>query len=176
MSRVLEERVRRILRAGGIENAHQEARWIVAEAVARSDAGDVDGAESAAEGWAARRATGEPLQYVLGEAHFRHLKLEVGPGVFIPRPETESVAGRAIELLPQRGRALDLGTGSGAIALSLATERPDAEVHATEASAEALAWARRNNAGTGEPLAGLWAGDLFAPLPEALRGELDVVV
>lgn len=121
---------------------------------------------------ARRRADGEPLQYILGTAPFRHLMLSVGPGTFIPRPETEAVAGRAMELLPEGGIAVDLCTGSGAIALSISHERPDARVVATETSSEALAWARRNSDGR----VSFHAGDLFEPLDPGLRGSVDVCV
>ena len=161
-----------ILRDAGIEAADREARWLV-EGVILAEGGDPTAALLDA---AKRRAGGEPLQYILGNAHFRHLELAVGPGVFIPRPETELVVERALGLLPYRGVAVDVGTGSGAIALALATERPDAGVYATERDAGALAWARRNNETLGEPLAGLFEGDLFDPLPDGLAGEIDVVV
>lgn len=124
---------------------------------------------------AARRAAGEPLQYVTGNAGFRRLDLAVGPGVFVPRPETELVVERAMDLLPHNGRLVDVGTGSGAIALAVADERADARVYATESSAEALYWARRNLAITGLEIE-LLEGDLLAPLPHELRGAFDVVV
>lgn len=94
----------------------------------------------------ARRARGEPLAYVLGEQPFWTLRLEVNPAVLIPRPETELVVERALRHLPreQTARLLDLGTGSGAIALAVAQERPNAQVLAVDQSAEALAVARRN--------------------------------
>jgi release factor glutamine methyltransferase len=86
--------------------------------------------------WILRRQGGEPLQYIVGEAAYRDLVLEVGPGVFIPRPETELLVDEALAFLAGLGRArprlLECGTGSGAIALSLALERPDAVVVATE--------------------------------------------
>ena len=100
----------------------------------------------APEGYAglvAERARRIPLQHITGVAHFRYLELAVGPGVFIPRPETESVVQLAIDHV--RGmsapRMVDLGTGSGAIAGSLASEVPGAEVHAVEFSPMAHAWA-----------------------------------
>jgi len=122
-----------------------------------------------------RRATGEPLQYVTGIAGFRRLELAVGPGVFIPRPETELVAERAIELLPAGGTVVDIGTGSGAIALAVADERPDARTIATEVSPDALRWARRNSSSLGLDVE-LLEGDLFEPLEPSLRGRVDVVV
>ncbi len=116
-----------------------------------------------------RRAAGEPLQYVLGQWGFRTLDLYVDPRVLIPRPETEVVAGLAIDAVPTGGRVVDLGTGSGAIALSIAAERwPDVEVWATDASADALAVARANLAGLGRRagVVRLAEGDWFAALPD----------
>ena len=127
----------------------------------------------------ARRAKGEPLQYVLGRWGFRTLDLMVDRRVLIPRPETEVVAGLAIDALPTSGVLVDLGTGSGAIALSVAAERwPDLEVWATDASADALAVARANLAGLGRrgAVVRLVEGDWFAALPQELRGRVDVVV
>jgi release factor glutamine methyltransferase len=99
----------------------------------------------------ARRSAREPLQHITGTAPFRHLELAVGPGVFVPRPETETVVQYAIDAL--LGSALpepigiDLGTGSGAIALAKATEVPHARIYATELSPDAFPWAQRNTAG-----------------------------
>jgi release factor glutamine methyltransferase len=103
------------------------------------------------EGLVAERARRLPLQHLTGRAHFRQLTLEVGPGVFVPRPETELVAGLAIEAaraVADEGTAhpvvVDLCTGSGAIALAVKDELPEAQVHAVELSAQAHAWAARN--------------------------------
>jgi release factor glutamine methyltransferase len=134
-----------------------------------------DSVRARALDFANRRATGEPLQYVLGIAGFRHLDLLVGPGVFIPRPETELVVEKAIERLPRGGLAVDIGAGAGSIALAIAGERPDATVYATELSGEAIAWMRRNLKKTGFKVE-LKRGDLFAPLPEEIRSRVDVVV
>jgi release factor glutamine methyltransferase len=125
----------------------------------------------------ARRAAREPLQHLVGRAWFRHVELRVGPGVFVPRPETEVVAGAAVTEAARvaRSRApvvVDLGTGSGAIALSVQYEVPGAHVHAVELDPGALAWARVNLAGT--PVH-LHEGDLADALPE-LDGVVDVVV
>lgn len=130
----------------------------------------------------ARRAAGEPLQYVLGRWGFRGLDLVVDRRVLIPRPETEVVAGVAIEELTRiapEGIAVDLGTGSGAIALALADEVRGARVWGTDASEEAVAVARANLAGTGTragPRVRLVAGDWFGALPVELRGRVDVIV
>lgn len=129
-----------------------------------------------------RRAAGEPLQHVLGRWGFRGLDLMVDSRVLIPRPETEVVAGHALDALVSLGRpavAVDLGTGSGAIALSIAAELwPHVEMWATDRSPDALAVARANLAGLGRRAAvvRLVEGDWFAALPEELRGAVDVVV
>jgi len=98
----------------------------------------------------ARRAARVPLQHLTGRAAFRHIEVEVGPGVFVPRPETEVTTGAAIEVARMLDRPLvvDLYAGSGAMALAVADEVPDAEVHAVEAEDSAIAWLRRNVAGT----------------------------
>jgi release factor glutamine methyltransferase len=125
-----------------------------------------------------RRAERIPLQHLTGRAHFRYLELAVGPGVFVPRPETEVMTGWAVvrlEELVRAGRrpiAVDLGTGSGAIAKALTTEVPEAVVHAVELADDALAWARINLGGT---TVALHAEDLAHALPE-LDGTVDLVV
>jgi release factor glutamine methyltransferase len=122
-----------------------------------------------------RRVAGEPLQYLTGVAGFRYLELGVGPGVLIPRPETEVVAQTAIDLLPPGGVVIDVGTGSGAIALAIAHERPDARVLATEVSDGALEWARRNRDDLGLDVE-LFGCDLLSDVPRDLAGGVDVVV
>lgn len=126
-----------------------------------------------------RRAAREPLQHILGVAWFRSLELRVGPGVFVPRPETEGVVQIAIDALRQvptpEPVAVDLGTGSGAIALAMATEVPNARVHAVEASVDAFIWARENFAATGADNARLVFDDMGRALPE-LDGTVDVVI
>ncbi len=126
----------------------------------------------------ARRVTREPLQHVTGEAHFRALTLAVGPGVFVPRPETESVVQFAIDALRATAVpepvAVDLGAGSGAIAIAMDTEVPNALVVAVERSPEALPWTRRNVAQHGGTVR-LVEGDLADALPE-LDGRVSVVV
>lgn len=126
-----------------------------------------------------RRAAREPLQHLTGRAAFRQLELAVGPGVFVPRPETELVAQLGIDALlavpSPTPRGADLGTGSGAIALALATEVPHAEIVAVENSPRAFIWARENAASVGAENLRLVFADLRQALPE-LDGQLDVVV
>lgn len=112
---------------------------------------------------------------MLGTAAFRRLELKVGPGVFIPRPETEVVAEHAMARLPSGGTLVDVCTGSGAIALSVADERHDALVVASELSPAAARWATSNRDSLGLSVA-VYEGDLFEPLPSDLAGRVDVVV
>lgn len=139
-----------------------------------------------------RRLRGEPLQYVLGRWSFRTLDLFVDGRVLIPRPETEVVVGFAIDELlrlrkqhetssdrrPARQVVVDLGTGSGAIGLSMATECADVEVWATDKSPDALAVARANLTGIGQGATRvrLVEGSWFDALPDELRGEVDLIV
>lgn len=137
-----------------------------------------------------RRAQRVPLQLLTGRTWFRFLRLECRPGVFVPRPETEIVAGLAVEAARERGprpTVVEPATGTGAIALAVATEVPGAAVVATDRSPEALACARTNLAhveagradvaglATGASCAFL-AGDLLEPVDPGLRGRVDVLV
>ena len=126
----------------------------------------------------AERVARVPLQHLTGEAHFRHLTLRVGPGVFVPRPETETLVDLALADLRERdtGRpvVVDLCTGSGAIALALAQEGPDAQVHAVELSESAHAWAASNVERSGLSV-DLRLGDATAAFDD-LVGAVDVVV
>jgi len=121
-----------------------------------------------------RRVAREPLQHITGRAYFRHLTLAVGPGVFVPRPETEVVVEAAMAAVAGVAAAVvvDLGTGSGAIALAIAQEVPGARVHAVEADPAAHAWAARNAAGSAVDLR---LGDMADAFPD-LDGRVDVVV
>jgi release factor glutamine methyltransferase len=130
-----------------------------------------------------RRAGGEPLQYVLGRWRFRRLDLLVDRRVLIPRPETEVVGEVALAELRRRGDrrpvVVDLGTGSGALGLSVAEEVAGATVWCTDSSAEALAVARANLAGLGSrtaPRVRLVEGSWWAALPAELRGRVDLAV
>jgi release factor glutamine methyltransferase len=150
----------RELAAAGCVSARAEATWLLDES------SDPEGLRA----MVARRVAGEPLQYVIGWAPFGPLRLRVGPGVFVPRPETEGLAARAAALRPRV--AVDLCTGSGAIACYLAAEVPGARVLATELDPGALAWARANAGRFGVELL---AGDLDEPLPAELAGSVDVL-
>jgi release factor glutamine methyltransferase len=130
-----------------------------------------------------RRATRIPLQHLLGAAAFRHLELAVGPGAFVPRPETELLAGWGVEVAAASGACpvvVDLCSGTGAVALAVANELPAARVTAVERSAAALTWLRRNaadRAAAGDPRVDVVAGDVTDPgLLPGLRGSVDVVL
>lgn len=191
---LLAETVGRLTEAS-VSAPEAEARWIVEEVTGLEGAELVLGLEEPAtvrgvahlDALVARRIGGEPIQYVLGHWSFRHLDLLCDRRVLIPRPETEQVVELALAELDRvlgarpsghRPVALDLGTGSGAIALAVATERPGTDVWAVDRSPEALAVARANLAGLG--MAGtrvrLVQGSWFEPLPPELRGTVDLAV
>jgi len=127
------------------------------------------------------RADRIPLQHLLGSVQFGRATVAVGPGVFVPRPETESLLAWAIAAIAEVERpvVVDLCTGSGALALAIVAERPDARVIGVERSSSALAWARRNaraQAGTGRPSVELRGGDIFDErLLIDLEGAVDLV-
>lgn len=183
------------LAEAGVESPRTDAELIAAHVhhVKRGELHTVRDSEFDARFWAdvARRANREPLQHITGRAFFRYLELDVGPGVFVPRPETEVMTGWVIDRLREMDVAapvaVDLGTGSGAIALSIAQEVPRASVHAVEADPLARAWAERNitryvdSYTAGRVL--LHAGDFVSPdfragLADlaAQAGSVDVVV
>jgi release factor glutamine methyltransferase len=121
-----------------------------------------------------RRVTGEPLAYITGQREFWSLELAVTPAVLIPRPETELLVERALAVAPaQPLRVADLGTGSGAVALALARERPLWQIVATDVSAPALAVARANAAALGLSHVEFLAGSWFEPLGQA---RFDLIV
>lgn len=132
----------------------------------------------------ARREAGEPLQYVLGHWAFRSLDLLVDRRVLIPRPETEHVCGLALAELDrvtagsEPPMVVDLGSGSGALAIAIATERPGSDVWAVERSPDAAAVCRTNVAAAGQAAARVRVleGSWFEPLPAELRGRVDVIV
>ena len=144
------------LEAAGVENARRAAEWMLEETtgqtrtavIARPDAPVGPAAAALFGRMVARRLAREPVQYVLGHADFYGLRLTVTPAVLIPRPETEEVVEEALRRIRghERPWVLDVGTGSGAIALAVKHERPDAEVFAVDVSPEALAVAAQNAA------------------------------
>ncbi len=197
--RMLAVEARRRLAASpvvGEGSAEAEARWIVERASGNEGAEYALGLDDPAtergvahfDHMLERRLTGEPLQYVVGRWGFRTLDLMVDRRVLIPRPETEVVAGLALDELDrlrppaaEEGRpllAVDLGTGSGAIGLSIAAERERVEVWLTDASPDAVAVTRANLAGLGRAATRvrIAEGEWFAALPAELAGTVDVVV
>ena len=192
---LLAEAQRRLARSAAVETPQADARRIVEAASGVSPAefdnvlGEPPTTLTAARfhSMLERRNAGEPLQYVVGSWGFRTLDLMVDHRVLIPRPETEVVAGWAVDEVVRLSEAVgadrevvvvDLGTGSGAIALSVAVECPQSRVFATDVSADALAVARANLAGLGRAAArvSLHEGDWFEAVPGALRGSVDVMV
>lgn len=174
------------LRAAGVPSPRHDAEAIAAHVlgVPRTQLAGVGEPDSAAQaaftGAVRRRCTREPLQHITGRAPFRYLDLEVGPGVFIPRPETEVMTGVAVDELSRLAAvgaapiAVDLCTGSGAVAVALATESPTARVIGLDLSTEAVAYARRNAEGCAVDII---EGDLAdAPVVLAdLAGHVHVV-
>ena len=124
-----------------------------------------------------QRCSGTPLQHLTGDQPFRRISVRVRPGVFVPRPETEVLVERALEAVGAVDDpvVVDVGTGTGAIALSIKAERPDAKVFATDVSPEAVSLARDNAERLGLDVSVL-QGDLLEPLPPELRGWIDLVV
>lgn len=178
-----------VLEGAGIRNARVDAELLVghvlglsrggvqAKAVTGSALGSNDTVTIA--GLVERRAAREPLQHITGTAAFRQLELAVGPGVFVPRPETETVVQFAIDALASTASpqpvGVDLGTGSGAIALAMATEVPHSRVYGVEVSPRAYVWTRQNFRTVGAANATAVFIDLADALPE-LDGTVDVVI
>jgi release factor glutamine methyltransferase len=148
------------LEAGGFVAADEEADELLACA-----AGDGERLEALL----ARRFTGEPLAWITGSVAFCGIEVRIDPGVYVPRWQSEQLALRAAERLPKRGTAVDLCTGSGAIAAVLRARRPAARVIATEVDERAVACARANGIE-------VHTGDLLDPLPRELEGQIDTVV
>ena len=170
------------LRESGVASPEHDAAELLAHVLGTTRGGLAlveQIAPSAGQEYAAlldRRAAREPLQHLTWVAWFRHVELAVGPGVFVPRPETELLAGWAIDHLVATGSTegavvVDLCTGSGAIAKALKDEVPGADVHAVELSEDAFSWAARNLAGTGVDLR---QGD-FATAFDDLAGRVDLI-
>jgi release factor glutamine methyltransferase len=171
------------LTAAGCVSARAEARWLLEEVLELPPGGLAGqgrrtvppGARARLAAMTAKRAAGEPLQYVVGWAPFGPLRLAVGPGVFVPRPETEGLAELAASRLrahPEPRLAVDLCSGCGAVACFLADAVPGARVVATELDPGAITWARHNAARHGVELL---AGDLDGPLPREDAGRVQVL-
>ena len=156
---MIEGAVRRLAAAGCIAPNEEAAELVEAAA------GDPD----RLRGFIERRTTGEPLAWITGSILFCGCRVVIDPGVYVPRWQSEPLAERAAALLPPDGRAIDLGTGSGAIARVLLDRRPGASVLGTEVDPLAARCARRNGIEVVE-------GDLFAAVPESWRGSVDVIV
>ena len=183
------DRATGILESAGIRNARVDAELLLGHVLGLSRGGvqakAVTGARLSTDdtvtiaGLVERRAAREPLQHITGTAAFRQLELAVGPGVFVPRPETETVVQFAIDALASTASpqpiGVDLGTGSGAIALAMATEVPHARVFGVEVSPLAYVWTRQNFRTVGAPNATSLFVDLADALPE-LDGTVDVVI
>ena len=156
----------------GFEAADVEALYIVCEAAGIPDREFAlhaheqlrPEAQKQAEAFLARRLANEPWQYIFGHAPFRDLELAVGPGCLIPRPETEYSVDLMLDGLPHGATVCELGVGSGAISLALASERPDLTVVGTELSPDALKWAELNRKTLGLPNVTFLHGDLFSPV------------
>jgi release factor glutamine methyltransferase len=149
-----------LLADGGFVAAQEEADELLARV-----AGDVE----LLDALVARRLTGEPLAWITGSVSFCGLEIRVDRGVYVPRWQSEPLARRAVERLPANGAAIDLCTGTGAIAMTLMAARPGARVVASDLDERAVACATANGVE-------VHRGDLFAPLPRALEGRVDVVV
>ncbi|MGY2065048.1 peptide chain release factor N(5)-glutamine methyltransferase [Blastococcus sp. SYSU DS0619] len=178
----------RRLTEAGVASPRVDAELLLAHVlgVARTRLITLDGVEDEAaarfETLVAQRADRVPLQHLTGQAAFRYLELAVGPGVFVPRPETEQLVGWALEQLAGTAEpvVVDLGSGSGAIALSIAHEHPGARVTAVERDPGAIEWTRHNaraRAAAGDTPVEVLAGDMTDPqLLRALDGRVDLVV
>jgi release factor glutamine methyltransferase len=186
-STLLADAARRLAEAG-VESPRVDAELLLAHVLGVPRArlltlDDAAGDDAARFGvLVEQRADRVPLQHLTGRAPFRHLELAVGPGVFVPRPETEQLAGWALEQLAGSDGPIvvDLGSGSGALALSIANEHPGARVTAVERDPGAIAWTRHNavaRVGAGDTPVGVVEGDMTDPaLLTELDGRVTVVV
>lgn len=175
--------VRERLAASGVASPDVDARLLVGHVLGWSQTrlalhgGDPLAPATRAALWelTARRAAREPLQLILGTVGFRHLDLVVRPGVFVPRPETEVLAGLAIDRTPPGGVVVEPCTGTGAVACAIGAEADPRTVVASDVSAAAVSLARENAIRAGVSVR-VVEGDLLAPVPPELRGVVDVLV
>jgi release factor glutamine methyltransferase len=152
--------LRALLASEGFIAADEESEELIAFA---------DGDRARLDAAVRRRLTGEPLAWITGRVTFCELDVHVDPDVYVPRWLTEPLTQRAVERLPEHGIAIDLCTGSGAIATVLRAHRPNARVVATDIDPLAVACAATNRVE-------VYLGDLFAPLPRDLESQVDVIV
>jgi release factor glutamine methyltransferase len=179
---------RRLKRSPAIDHwpagrEREEARQLLAFSmrIERDDLlleGEVDGRQARRyHDLIRRRAGGEPMAHILGWTEFRGLRLRVRPGAFVPRQSSEFTVEMALRRLARRrpGRAVDLATGIGPIALGMAAGAPRAEVHGTDISPGAIRQARGNAQALGIRNVRFHLGDMFGPLPHRLQGSVDVI-
>ena len=150
------------LRAAGCVFAEDEAALLTAEAPDRT----------ALDAMVARRVAGEPLEYILGWAEFDGLRVQVDPGVFVPRRRTEYLVDQAVALAKAGSIVVDLCCGTGALGLTLAKRVAGLKLYAADIEAPAVACARRNLGGIGE----VFEGDLFEALPAKIKGNINVLI
>lgn len=151
----------------GISNGRQEARWLINQLLDEmSYKADAEKLTAFFNERIARRLNGEPLQYIMKNAAFHCIDLEVGPGVLIPRPETEQLVEIALKKYSGKGDICDLCTGSGAIALALAKQLPNTRITGIDISEDALHYAQLNKQRLNIQNTEFLLGDLFAPLPK----------
>jgi release factor glutamine methyltransferase len=157
-----------MLSESGFVAPEEEADELLSAAAAAEGTADAAGDELL-NALLARRLTGEPLEWIVGRMSFCDMEIRVDRGVYVPRRQSEALARQAAVHLPAEGTAIDLCTGTGAIAKVLATSHPRARVVASDLDGRAVACARSNGVEAYE-------GDLFAPLPPGLAGGVDVIV
>ena len=178
----LRKKLTSVFREHRFESPEIEADYIVSEVLhvrgfelLLHDPDTVTPAQFAqADSFLQRRLRNEPYQYIFGWTPFREIDLKVGPGVLIPRPETEFILDFVLKKLPRNALVCELGTGSGAISLALASERPDLTVYGSELSSEAFHWSELNRKASGLPNVYFFSGSLYEPFPSGMK--FDAVV
>jgi release factor glutamine methyltransferase len=172
------------LEGHGVEGARETAESLLMHLLETDRAGlytrteGLDSATARAYGRAlCQRCAGTPLQHLTGHQAFRGLNLEVQPGVFVPRPETEVLVEAAIQTLAETTRpvVVDIGAGTGAVGLGIKRVRTDARLHAVDVNPQAVELTQRN-ADRNRLVIDVYLGDLFEPLPAEMKGTVDLVV